>query len=62
LAIGAVVAPLAGFQIPDSGQVSPVRAVVPSGFFMLIALHIKVNAQPHTLTKWWRVPYGSSRV
>lgn len=33
-AIGAVVEPLAGRQTPLSGQLSPVRAVVPRGFFM----------------------------
>lgn len=33
-AMGAVVPPVCGFQTPLSGQVSPVRAVVPIGFFM----------------------------
>jgi hypothetical protein len=34
-AIGAVVDPFWGFQTPLSGQVSPVRAVVPIGLRML---------------------------
>ena len=35
-AIGAVVAPFAGRQTPLSGQDSPVRAVVPIGFFIFV--------------------------
>lgn len=37
LAMGAVVEPLEGFQTPLSGQLSPVRAVVPIGCFMVLA-------------------------
>lgn len=40
-AIGAVVDPFAGFHTPDSGQISPVRAIVPNGLVTLFTFHHK---------------------
>ncbi|NJM13854.1 MAG: hypothetical protein HC889_20220 [Synechococcaceae cyanobacterium SM1_2_3] len=47
LAMGAVLPPFPGLQMPLSGHFSPVRAVVPMGFFMTVFLILRdADVQP----------------